>query len=459
MTKGIIYYTDNRLDPAIGDIVRTQLRRTGLPIVCASLQPMDFGDVNIHLPLERGYLTMFKQILAALEASTADVIFFCEHDVVYPLSHFEFTPTQSGTFYYNMNVWKLRLEDNFAVWVDKARQVSGIAVQRETAVRHYRERVAKVEADGYDRDMGFEPGTHGRIPWRFPITYETWLSPDPLVDIRHTTNLTPNRWSTTQFRSKKWCENWTESTCPEWAVPLIYPNGAPTPPMKEAHVLTVDRIFDYYQLDPTGISDRTRTMPIEIPNITRDKLGDLFRFLGFREGAEVGVERGEFSERLLVSNPHLTLHSIDAWQSHKGYRDHVSQEKLDGFYEATVARLRDVAGDRSIIHRGFSTDVAKEFADASLDFVYIDANHDLPNTIADIHAWSPKVRRGGILAGHDYIRRKTRSRTSAECHVVDAVHAWTTCYDVYPWFVLGRRSPVEPDEIRERSRSWMWVKA
>lgn len=450
LTKGIIYYTDNRLDEKIASTVREQLTRTGLPIVSASLQPLDFGWKNIYLPLERGYLTMFKQILAAIEASTADILFFCEHDVLYPPSHFVFTPTKSGTFYYNTNVWKLRLEDNLAVWVDNCRQVSGIAVLRETALAHYRERIAMVEAEGYDRDMGFEPGTHGRIPWKFPVTYSVWQSTDPLVDIRHTTNLTPNRWSTEQFRSKKWCENWTEAACPEWAVPILYPAGAPPAPVKDTTMSTLDRIFDYFQLDPTGISERSRSMPIEIPNVKREHLGNLFRFLGFRVGAEVGVERGAFSEILLNANPEMTLHCVDAWQSHKGYRDHVSQDKLDGFYIETQQKL---AGRSAVLHRGFSTDIAQTFADGSLDFVYVDANHDLPNTIADIHAWLPKIRKGGIIAGHDYIRRKTTARTSADCHVVEAIHAWTTCYDVYPWFVLSRRT----DEIRDRARSWMWV--
>ena len=67
--KGIIYYTDNRLQLKIAHACQKQLKKMGLPIVSASLKPMVFGDKNIHLPLERGSLTMFKQILAALEAS------------------------------------------------------------------------------------------------------------------------------------------------------------------------------------------------------------------------------------------------------------------------------------------------------------------------------------------------------------------------------------------------------
>lgn len=42
------------------------------------------------------------------------------------------------------------------------------------------------------------------------------------------------------------------------------------------------------------------------------------------------------------------------------------------------------------------------FDDESLAFVYIDAAHDYYNVKADILAWMPKVKKGGILAGHDY---------------------------------------------------------
>lgn len=49
-----------------------------------------------------------------------------------------------------------------------------------------------------------------------------------------------------------------------------------------------------------------------------------------------------------------------------------------------------------------SLDAAAMFADASIDFVYIDGAHEYDDLKADIIAWGPKVKNGGIIAGDDY---------------------------------------------------------
>lgn len=49
-----------------------------------------------------------------------------------------------------------------------------------------------------------------------------------------------------------------------------------------------------------------------------------------------------------------------------------------------------------------SLEAAQEFNDESLDFVYIDADHSYKSVVEDIQAWKQKVKRGGILSGHDY---------------------------------------------------------
>lgn len=204
LSKGIIYYTDNQLNLKISRSVQSQLKSIGLPIVSASLKPMSLGK-NIVLPLKRSKLSMFKQIEAALEASTADIIYFCEHDVIYHPSHFEFNPTEKNTFYFNTNVWKVDNASRKALRVDKCEQLSGMCIYRDLALSFCKEKIAQMESVGFDGH--YEPQGHR----------ETWESALPNVDIRHDNNLTANRWSKEEFRNQENTIGWTEGECPEWA--------------------------------------------------------------------------------------------------------------------------------------------------------------------------------------------------------------------------------------------------
>ena len=220
VSKGIVYYTDNRLDPVIMSSCQKQLASAanGRPIVSVSLEPIEFGN-NIYLALKRGYLTMFKQILAGLEALDTEVVFFCEHDVLYHPSHFDFIPLDRNKFYYNTNVWKVRFDDGHAMRTAKCQQTSGLCAYRELLLKHYRKRVEIVEEIGFSRKMGFEPGTHGRAERVDDYKSENWESAYPNIDIRHDKNLTPSRWSPDQFRNKRYTAGWQEEEkLPGWGL-------------------------------------------------------------------------------------------------------------------------------------------------------------------------------------------------------------------------------------------------
>jgi glycosyl transferase family 2 len=219
--KGIVYYTDNRLDPTLERAVQTQLTRAAgsLDLVSVSLQPIRFHR-NVCLDLARGILTMFKQLLAGLEASTADIIFLCEHDVLYHPSHFDFVPPRRDTFYYNQNVWKVDHDSGQALYYD-VNQTSGLCAYRALLLEHYRRRVDRVERTGYDRRIGFEPGTHHRDQRIDDCPSDTWRSAVPNIDIRHHNNLTPSRWRKDQFRDQRYTRGWTESdSVPGWGTTL-----------------------------------------------------------------------------------------------------------------------------------------------------------------------------------------------------------------------------------------------
>ena len=220
VSKGIVYYTDNQLDDNIMRVVQARLSKSagGNRIVSVSLKPIDFGD-NITLPLERGYLTMAKQILAGLEELDTDIAFLCEHDVLYPKEHFDFVPPSNDVYYYNTNVWKVRYEDGHAVKVDNCQQLSGLCANRQFLINHYRERIKRIEQNGFTRKMGFEPGTHNRSERIDSFKSASWESTIPLVDIRHNKNLTPNRWRKDQFRDQRYTVGWQETKdIPGWGL-------------------------------------------------------------------------------------------------------------------------------------------------------------------------------------------------------------------------------------------------
>ncbi len=200
MNKDIIYFTDNQLNTKIAHKVQRQLKRIGLPIISASLKPMPHFGRNIHIPMERGYKAYFTQILAALEASTADIVYFCEHDNLYHPSHFDFYPPKKDVFYYDRNWWKIRA-DGLAVHWD-ADQVSGLCCYREIAIKYYRERLASYDPENFDRK--FEPASGVGSEW--------WKAEFPSIDIRHDKNLTYNKWKLEHFRKKDTALNFETST-------------------------------------------------------------------------------------------------------------------------------------------------------------------------------------------------------------------------------------------------------
>ena len=205
----------------------------------------------------------------------------------------------------------------------------------------------------------------------------------------------------------------------------------------------LDYIANKYRLDLTARS------PIEISNIGRDDLARLFAELGYTRGAEIGVEQGLYSEILCKANPKLHLYCIDAWTAYSGYREYVTQAKIDQFY--AISRERLSAYNCELIGK-FSIDAVNDFKDGSLDFVFIDGNHTFMHVVQDITLWSRKVRAGGIVSGHDYIRRRP-----TQTHVVEAVNGYTSSYSIHPWFLLGTRAKTL-GQVRDKARSWMWVK-
>jgi len=121
-------------------------------------------------------------------------------------------------------------------------------------------------------------------------------------------------------------------------------------------------------------------------------------------GVEVGTQGGGYSEVLLKQWISGTIYSVDRWQYVDGYIDvaNFPQEEHDKIYEEAKNTLSKY-GDRSIIMKMDSVEASGKFEDGSLDFVYIDADHSYNECLADLKAWYPKLRNGGLIAGHAFL--------------------------------------------------------
>lgn len=122
-------------------------------------------------------------------------------------------------------------------------------------------------------------------------------------------------------------------------------------------------------------------------------------------GAEIGVENGAHAFEMLEQLPLKKLWLVDFYRPH--------YDKTAGQVEQWQANAKDLLSEFQgkiewIIND--SVAAAENIDDDSLDFVYIDADHAEQAVYNDIIAWAPKVRMGGVVAGHDFsVYEETRS--------------------------------------------------
>jgi len=199
------------------------------------------------------------------------------------------------------------------------------------------------------------------------------------------------------------------------------------------------RIFDVFRTSYffSIFYIRTRT---ELPLIlNRQKL------IGI--GVEVGVWKGEFSDFLLKNWKGKKLYSVDPWMSfsQEEYPDdmNITQAEFDRIYENVLEQLK-VYKERSAIIRKTSFNAAKEFENNFLDFVYLDGRHDYNGVKEDIALWFPKIKKGGMLCGHDYLNGIIGNTDFGVKKAVDefmqskqGMKLFITDKDDYPsWFVF-----------------------
>lgn len=144
----------------------------------------------------------------------------------------------------------------------------------------------------------------------------------------------------------------------------------------------------------------------------RIELARYFNKLGLKIGAEIGVSAGVNAENFCREIPGLTLYCVDSWEGVKG--------------EPRYQRAKIILQKYDVIFiRKASMEAVKNFEDDSLDFVFIDANHQFDFVMEDIIEWSKKVRLGGIVSGHDYYHSNL-----GKIGVVEAVDSYVKAHNL-----------------------------
>jgi predicted O-methyltransferase YrrM len=148
---------------------------------------------------------------------------------------------------------------------------------------------------------------------------------------------------------------------------------------------------------------------------------------------EVGVLAGAstvwLGERIIERDLPVMLHAVDTFE---GWDETPQGAELRALFDDNTREIAGALGPRFCVHAMESLAASTLFADGSVDVVWLDADHSYEAVKADIAAWLPKIRPGGVLGGDDWAFEGVEKAVRESC----------------PRYVLG-------DGVRGAAR-WPW---
>ena len=165
-------------------------------------------------------------------------------------------------------------------------------------------------------------------------------------------------------------------------------------------------------------TDHELHFPAQPGPVSLDQLNDAdreaLRYLArnARVVVDVGTFLGASAETMLEAMPEDgLLITVDTFEGVEG--SNTGAVSSDVMMSYAAQRLSHF-GNRAKIFKAKSTDLAVTFNPGTVDLVFIDAAHDYESVKADILAWFPSLRPGGVMSGHDYDRRGKTPLTESE---------------------------------------------
>lgn len=136
-------------------------------------------------------------------------------------------------------------------------------------------------------------------------------------------------------------------------------------------------------------------------------MAPIIQELGVKRMAEIGVWKGHFARDILKHVDGIDEYwAIDPWKAfpkESGRMFRLANADWDSLYWYAM-KMAQVFSQLKVA-RMDSAEAAKLFPKGYFDLVFIDGDHSYDAVLADIKAWTPLVQKGGLVTGHDLIRR------------------------------------------------------
>ncbi len=145
---------------------------------------------------------------------------------------------------------------------------------------------------------------------------------------------------------------------------------------------------------------------MKILSITREDLPCYIREKyssnnSFSTIVEVGSFEGSYAQLIHSSFPYASITLVDMWETNgNDFYYSVRPGMVENAFQIASKRFESYSNVRLL--KGKSLEASSFFENESINFIYIDADHSYEGCLQDLNAWYPKVKAGGVIAGHDW---------------------------------------------------------
>ena len=149
----------------------------------------------------------------------------------------------------------------------------------------------------------------------------------------------------------------------------------------------------------------------------------------FSIGIEIGVNEGNFSERILEIVQPKKLYLVDPWKFESGESYTAGeiikdQKVLDIRFQNVSKKFKnEIKNEQVIINRNISKEILLKFDDNYFDWIYIDGNHFYEFVKQDLELSYSKLKNNGLITGDDYSNDDTWSNNGVKKAVDEFINS------------------------------------